>query len=216
MPAPIVELNEFPSASGLPHSIAVEGENVYVASRETRRIDVMDRTTWMKVGELTPPGMPWGMTFGRGELTMTCGEGDDDNRRVRSYSPDGGFATSFIACPDDTGSHLAIYNNHVLLAQWYNQKLLLLNDDGTVSRSYDAPHGIAGVAVSGDTAYLVCTDDEDEGEYWVSAVDLKSGSARDVATIPFKARGLFYDGTAFWTNHREGNRTVTFELPGSN
>lgn len=216
MPAPIVEVKVYPAVSGAPHSVAVDGNNVYVASRETRRIDVVDRAVWKKVGELNPPGMPWGMTFGRGELTMCCGEGDDDTRRLRTFSPESGFAPSFIACPDDTGSHLAIYQDRILLGQWYNKKLLLLGDSGTIERSYDAPHGIAGVAVSGDTAYLVCTDDEDHGEYWISAVDLQSGTARDVASIPFKARGLFFDGTTFWTNHREGDRTITFTLPSSN
>ena len=37
---------------------------------------------------------------------MTCGETDEDLRRIRSYVPGRGFEDGFIACPDDTGSHL--------------------------------------------------------------------------------------------------------------
>lgn len=211
MLAPILELESLPAISPKPHSVAVDGGTVYVASRETERVDVIDRVSWKKVGELQPPGMPWGMTFGRGALVMTCGEGEGDHRFVRVY--ENGSLTAGFACPDDTGSHLAMYDGHVLLAQWYNKKLLLLDDNGSILRTYDAPHGVAGVAVSDHVAYLVCTDDEDHGDYWLSAVDLQTGEAHDVAQIPFHARGLYFDGTAFWTNHREADRTVTFTLP---
>jgi hypothetical protein len=213
MPAPIVELERLPAISPKPHSVAVDGETVYVASRETERIDVIDRASWKKIGELKPPGMPWGMTFGGGQLVMTCGEGEGDNRFVRAFM--GGAFSSGFPCPDDTGSHLAVYDGHVLLAQWYNKKLLLLADDGSVIRTYDAPHGVAGVAVKDDTAYLVCTDHEDDGDYWLSTVDLRTGATNDVAQIPFHARGLSFDGAAFWTNHREADRTVTFTLPSA-
>ncbi len=215
MPAPIVELQRLPSVSPQPHSLAVDGNTVYIASRETERIDLMDRSSWKKIGELEPPGMPWGMTFGDGLLVMTCGEGDEDHRRLRVFA-NGEFSHTLVACPDDTGSHLALYDGRVLLAQWYNKKLLLLTEDGNILRAFDAPHGVAGVAVKDDIAYLVCTDDEDHGEYWLSTVDLQTGEATDVAQIPFRARGLAYDGTAFWTNHREADHIVTFTLPSSN
>ena len=214
MPAPIVEIKRLPAVSPQPHAVAVDGETVYVASRETECIDVMDRTSWKKVGVLKPPGMPWGMTFGGGLLVMTCGEGDEDHRRLRVFT-DRAFSHTLVPCPDDTGSHLAIYDGRVLLAQWYNKKLLLLAEDGSILRAYDAPHGVAGVAVSGDTAYLVCTDDEEHGEYWISTVDLKTGVAEDVAQIPFHARGLAFDGSVFWTNYRKADYTVTFTLPST-
>jgi len=158
--------------------------------------------------------MPWGMTFGGGAVVMTCGEGDEDHRRVHRYIPSEGFDSTVIPCPDDTGSHLALYGGRVLLGQWYNQKLLLLNHDGTIARSYAAPHGIAGVAAIDDMACVLGTDDEDHGEYWISRVDLRTGASDDLATVPFRARGLAWDGSRFWTNHREADRTVTFTLPG--
>jgi len=100
----------------------------------------------------------------------------------------------------------------VLLGQWYNKHLLLLNDDGTVAHTWNTPHEICGVAVIDDMAFLLGTDDEDSEEYYLSRLDLRSGLADDIASVPFRARGLAWDGSRFWTNHREADRTVTFAL----
>ncbi|MDE2482164.1 MAG: hypothetical protein KGN02_08235 [bacterium] len=211
---PIVILDTLPAASPQPHAIAIDGQRVWISSRASKRIDVMDRDAWHKIDELVPPGMPWGMTFGNGDIVMTCGEGDDDTRRIRRYTPGVGFVDGYLACPDDTGSHLAIdADGRVLLGQWYNKRLLSLRDDGSVAREIATPHGIAGVAVIGDNACVLGTDDEDDGEYYISRVDLRTGEAADLATVPFRARGLAWDGSRFWTNEREADRTMTFVLP---
>jgi hypothetical protein len=210
---PIVELDRLVSFSSQPHAVAVDGGLVYVSSRATRRIDVIDGASWEKRGELKPPGMPWGMTHGGGELVMTCGEEADDFRRIRRYSPDTGWEPSHLPCPDDTGSHVAIHDGHVLLGQWYNKTVLKLDDAGRTLRRYDVPHGIAGIAVAADMAFLLSTDDEDAGEYWITRLDLATNVCEDIALVPFRARGLAFDGERFWTNHREADRTVTFRLP---
>ncbi len=208
---PIVELERRVAVSPEPHSVATDGTTMWVASRATRKIDEIDVKTWQKKGEIDPPGMPWGMTYDGGALVMTCGEPPDDNRFVRRYA-EGRFEAG-VPCPQDTGSHVAVHGDDVLLAQWYNQQLLRLDRAGRAVQAYTAPHGIAGVAVAGESAYLVTTDDEDQGDYWVTRVDLSDGTAVDVARIPFKARGLAWDGARFWTNHREADRTVAFRLP---
>jgi hypothetical protein len=211
---PILELDRLVSASPEPHSVAVRGKDVWIASRATRRIDVMERDGWRKTGEIESPGMAWGMSFGGGALVMTCGEGDDDVRRVRRYISGEGFDHLVIDCPDDTGSHLALYGGRVLLGQWYNKSLLHLNEDGSVARTWKTPHEICGVAVIDDMACLLGTDEEENGAYYISRLDLRSGTCDDLALVPFRARGLAWDGSRFWTNHREADRTVTFALPG--
>jgi hypothetical protein len=209
----IIEVDRFVSTSPEPHSIAVRGKDVWVASRATRLIDVIEREGWRKIGEIEPPGMPWGMSYGGGSLVMTCGEGDDDTRRVHRFVPGEGFDGLDIPCPDDTGSHLALYGGRVLLGQWYNKTLLLLDEAGNVTRRWSAPHEICGVAVIDDMAAMLGTDDEDHGDYYLSRVDLRTGSSDDLALVPFRARGLAWDGSRFWTNHREADRTVSFALP---
>jgi len=210
---PIIEIDRLVSASPEPHSVAVlRGKEVWIASRATRRIDVMERERWRKIDEVETPGMPWGMNYGGGAVVMTCGEAPDDNRRVRRYIPGDGFDDAVIECPDDAGSHLALYGGRVLLGQWYNKRLLLLNDDGTVAHTWSTPHEVCGVAVIDDMACLLGTDDEDSEEYFFSRLDLRSGVADDLASVPFRARGLAWDGSRFWTNHREADRIVTFAL----
>jgi hypothetical protein len=211
---PIVEVERYAATSPEPHSIGLDRTRAYVASRATRKIDIIDRASWKKVGELDPPGMPWGMTFSGGALVMTCGETDEDYRRIRRYVPDEGWAKSFVGCPDDTGSHLALYGGRVLLGQWYNQKLLLIDHGGAVSRSYDTPHGVAGVAIVGEIAVVLGTDEEEHGEYYISRIDLSNGASEDIATVPFRGRGLAFDGSRFWSNHREADGVVVFTLPG--
>ncbi len=213
MSKPIVEIDRLVSPSPEPHGVAVRGNDVWISSRATRRIDVMQREGWNKVGEIETPGMPWGMTFDSGGILMTCGEGDDDNRFIHRFVLGEGYDELVIACPDDTGSHLALYDGRVLLGQFHNERLLLLDEDGTIAHTWSTPREICGVAVIDDAALLVSTDDEAAEVYWLTRLDLLSGNADDLATIPFRARGLAWDGSRFWTNHREADRTVTFMLP---
>ena len=210
----ILEVERFVSPSPEPHSVAVRGKDVWIASRATRKIDVIEREGWRKTGEIDPPGMPWGMNYGGGSIVMTCGEAPDDTRSIHRYIPGEGFDSLDIPCPDDTGSHLALYGGRILLGQWYNKKLLLLGEDGSVSHTWSAPHEICGVAVIDDMAAILGTDEEENGDYYLSRLDLRSGLADDLAIVPFRARGLAWDGSRFWTNHREADRTVTFALPG--
>jgi hypothetical protein len=209
---PIVEIDRLVSASPEPHSLAVHGKDVWIASRATRRIDVMDRDGWRKTGEIETPGMPWGMSYGGGAIVMTCGEGPDDNRRVHRYVPGEGFDDLSIDCPDDAGSHLALYGGRLLLGQWYNKRLLLLNEDGSIARTWQTPHEVCGVAVIDDIACVLGTDEEENGDYFISRLDLRSDVGSELALVPFRARGLAWDGSRFWTNHREADRTVAFSI----
>lgn len=211
----IVELKRVASASPQPHGIATDSHTIWISSRATKQVDVLEHDSLKKLAEIAPPGMPWGMTFGNGAVYMTCGEGEDDTRIVRRYLPGKGFDATAIHCPDDTGSHLAIFDNNILLGQWYNRQLLVLDDTGWVLDSYDAPHGIAGVAVVDGVAHILGTDDEDHGDYWITRLDLRDRTAKpqDVALVPFHARSLAYDGARWWTNHREADQTVCFSLP---
>ena len=211
---PIIELSRRPSLSPEPHAVAVDGNTLWISSRKTRRIDVIDASTWQKTGEVDPPGMPWGMTFDNGEVVMTCGETAEDNRWVRRFAPGKGFGEGY-ACPEDTGSHVGMLDGRLVLGQWYNKRLLLMDHDGNVLEEFSAPHGIAGVAIRDGIAYVLGTDDEDNGEYWITRIDLRDRNVppEDIALVPFRARGMAWDGKQWWTNHREADQVVSFELP---
>jgi len=155
------------------------------------------------------------MAYGNGIVYMTCGEGADDTRRVRSFKVGSGFLDRFFACPDNTGSHATVVDGRLLLAQWYNKRLMLLDDDGAILKEYHAPHGIAGVSLRDGNVYTLGTDDEEGGAYWITRIDIRDASRppEDVALVPFHARSLAFDGAQWWTNHREAHQTVAFDLP---
>jgi hypothetical protein len=216
---PIVELVRKTAHEPEPHSVASDGTLLWIGSRASRLISVIEPATWKRLDVIEPAGMPWGMTYGDGALVMTCaeslGQSDDDTRRIRRYVLGQGFTDGFVPVPDDTGSHLALYEGHILLGQWYRRRLLLLDQAAATVDTYAVPHQIAGVVVRERQAYLLTTDDETDGAYWITCLDLddRATPARDVALVPFPARSLAWDGQRFWTNHREANQTVAFRLP---
>jgi len=58
----------------------------------------------------------------------------------------------------------------------------------------------------------VTTDDEESDDYFLGKIGGDgTGAFTDLARIPFAARALAFDGSRFWTNHREANEIVAFE-----
>ena len=156
---PIVEIDRFVSASPEPHSVAVlRGKEVWIASRATRRIDVMERDGWRKIDEIETPGMPWGMNYGGGAVVMTCGEAPDDDRRVRRYIPGDGFDDVVIECPDDAGSHLALYGGRVLLGLEFSGVVKSLGSSATGFNVRDRVYGTGDMLRDGAWAELVAID----------------------------------------------------------
>jgi hypothetical protein len=146
---------------------------------------------------------------------LVLGMTDADDRFVYRAMPGHGVRTSSaMPCPDDAGSHLSYDGERLYLSQWYNQRLVALDDTGPTGRVIDVPHQIVGQTIVDGRFYLLTTDDETSGEYWISRVDAREPSAtcEDIAAIHFDARGLAYDGERFWTNHREAHQTVAFSL----
>ena len=212
----IQELQRLASPAPKPQSLAWDGATLWMGSRETRRIYAIDPTTWTVGWETAAPGTPWGMTAVGEELRVLCGETADDNRIIRRCLPGHGFDGKFgIPCPDDTGSQLGYDGRRLHVSQWYPQKVLALGDDGEVERVIDVPHGICGQVFADGFIYLVTTDAEESTDYWLTRVDPRPATPQieDLARIPFAARALAFDGTHFWTNHREQNQIVSFARP---
>jgi hypothetical protein len=147
---------------------------------------------------------------------VLCGETAEDFRILRRCVPGHGFDPAFrIPCPDDSGSQLGWDGHRLHLSQWYFQRVLALDEQGTVERIIPVPHQICGQVIVDGCIYLVTTDHEETTEYWLTRVDLRAATPQidDLARIPFAARALAYDGRCFWTNHREQNQIVAFEHP---
>jgi outer membrane protein assembly factor BamB len=212
----VTELLRLQSPAPKPQSIAFDGTRLWVGSIETNRLYSIDPHTWMAIDEGEAPGQPWGMTFVGDELRVITGKGPDDDRWIRRFIPGHGFKSegSFRA-PDSTGSQLGWDGDRLYLSQWYNQRILALDERGNVDRTIAVPHGICGQVVVEGRFYLVTTDDEASGVYWLTRVDARGATpvCEDIALIPFDARALTFDGERFWTNHREADQIVAFARP---
>jgi hypothetical protein len=212
----VTELLRLPSPAPKPQALAFDGERLWMGSVATSRLYSIDPHTWVARDEVVVPGKPWGMTAVGDEFRVVTGEGEDDHRFVRRFIPGHGFKNDgSFPCPDDTGSQLSYDGDWLYLSQWYNRKILALDERGAVVREIAVPHGICGQTVVGGRFYLVTTDDEESGVYWLTRVDARGATplCEDLALIPFHARALAFDGERFWTNHREADQTVAFARP---
>ncbi len=186
-----------------------------MGSIETNRLYAIDPNQWTIVEEEKTPGRPWGMTVVGDELRVVCGEGEEDDRIIRRFVPGHGFkAQDAIDCPDYTGSQLSYDGVRLYLSQFYNKRLLGLDERGTIVKQIDVPHQICGQCYVDGSFYLLTTDDEETNDYFLTKVTPAGGTAvsEDLARVPFPGRGLAYDGTRFWTNHRANNEIVALEL----
>lgn len=212
----IQELQRLASPAPKPQSLAWDGSTLWMGSRETRIVYAIDPVAWTVRWQTAAPGTPWGMTAFAGELRVLCGETAGDNRIIRRCIPYHGFDQKFLLpCPDDTGSQLGFDGSRLHVSQWYPKKVLTLGDGGQVERTIALPHGVCGQVFVDGFIYLVTTDAEETTDYWLTRVDPRPAEAKieDIAHIPFAARALAFDGTRFWTNHREQNQIVSFARP---
>jgi hypothetical protein len=208
----VTETMRLPSPAPRPQSIAFDGEKLWMGSIETNRLYAIDPHHWTVSEEDRAPGKPWGITVVGDELRVICGEGDDDARVIRRFVPGHGFKNQdAIGCPDETGSQLSYDGVRLYVSQWYNKRILGIDERGKVVRTIDLPRGVCGQCYADGGFYVVTTDDEDSNDYFLSRVTLNgAANVEDLARVPFAARALAYDGSRFWTNHREHNQIVAF------
>jgi hypothetical protein len=212
----IGELQRRASPAPKPQSLAWDGATLWMGSIETKRIYGINPATWKVAWESAAPGKPWGMTLMDNELRVICGETAEDHRIIRRCLPGHGFDGKFgIPCPDDSGSQLGYDGRRLHLSQWYPRKVLALGAEGQVERVIAVPHGICGQVFVDGLIFLLTTDEEKAGDYWLTRVDPRPATPaiEDIALIPFAARALAFDGERFWTNHRERDQIVSFARP---
>lgn len=209
----VTEALRLPSPAPRPQALAFDGEKLWMGSIETDRIYAINPRQWTLMEEDKVPGRPWGMTVVGDELRVVCGVGEDDDRIIKRFVPGHGFKShDSIECPDATGSQLSYDGTWLYLSQWYNRRILGLDESGNVVREIAVPHQICGQCFVEGHFYLVTTEDESTDEYFLTRVSANGEMrAEDLARIPFAARALAFDGSRFWTNHREANQIVAFE-----
>lgn len=211
----INEHARFASPAVTPQALAWHSEQLWMGSRDLRRIYAIDVATWSVRKEVEPPGIPWAATSTGNAICFTIGEGADDDRYLRRYVPASGFGAERIACPDFTGSYLSYDGSHLYLSQWYKHRILKLDPAGQILRAIDLGAEISGQTFVDDTIYVL-RGTEQNGESWrIAQLDPRADKPqiKDLAVVPFACRSLAFDGRSFWTNHRAGNEIISFSLP---
>ena len=213
----VQELQRRASPAPDPQSLAWDGTNLWMGSRQTRRIYAINPATWEVSWETAAPGTPWSMIFVGGELRVLCGETAKDIRYIRRCVPGQRFDEDFgIHCPNNEGLSLGD-GQRLRINHWYHPWEVLSNFAvGLTKRDILVPHGICGQVFVDDLIYLVTTDAGETSDYWLTRVDLRSATPKidDLARIPFAARALAFDGSNFWTTHGMRNEIMSFAPPG--
>jgi hypothetical protein len=210
--ATIEELLRIPSPCPGPMGLACDGPDLWIGSPDTNRIYGMTALQGRVFEETVAPGEPYGLTVTGDALRVVVADENDD-RTIRRYIMGKDFKSERLRCPDDTGSFLAYDGDRLYLSQRGNRVILELDEAGAVLRSIPVPRQITGMVVVAGCFYLVTTDAQ--GEHRLLCLDARKEQPQvtELASIPFVARGLGFDGTKFWTNCRAENTIVAFAKP---
>ena len=215
----ITELQRRAAPFPKPQAIYAEGGTLWLSSRQTKKFYALDYASWQVTWECeVPEGVTvWGTTKVGDDLYVVCGVDavDVDARRIRRVRAGVGFEPGFsLPCPDGMGSHLSYDGVSLVLSQWYPQKLISMGADGTPGRVLAVPRQVVGQCFAHGVFYLATTTDEESNDYFIERLDPATGECAMLARLGFSARGLAFDGTNFWTNHREQNEIVAFARVG--
>ncbi len=211
----IIETARLPAPGPEPLGLAFDGTTLWVASREAHRLYAMDPATWTVRAETEAPGAPFGITVVGDELAVVIGFGDDDDdRSIYRFVPGHGFKSGRIPCPDLSGVHLAFDGDTLFLSQAHNRRILALDADGAVLREMRLDRVPLGMTILDEFFYLI-TGDKKFKNLELTKLDARGETPRliSLASIPFNARGLTYDGSRFWTGDRESDQIVAFTMP---
>jgi hypothetical protein len=175
----------------------------------------MDRGKWTVAEESEAPGIPWAAVSGGDALWFTLGEGADDDRYLRRYVPGQGFTSERIPCPEFTGSYLSFDGDHLYLSQWYNFRILKLDAKGNILREIGVGAEISGHTFIDGLIYVLRGTEQNGGDWRLARLDPREPTPKveELARVPFQCRSLAFDGERLWTNHREADRIVSFEMP---
>lgn len=209
----ITEHLRLPSPAPRPQGLAFDGERLWMSSIETDRLYAIEPHQWVVTDEAQPPGRTWGIAAVGDELRLIYGVGEEDDRTICRFVPGhGAMARDTFLAPEATGSHLSYDGTRLYVSQWYKKRLLGIDESGAVVRTIDLPRGVCGQVYADGAFYAITTDDEAGNDYYFTRVTLDGGTPRveELARVPFQARGLAYDGSKFWTNHRENHQIVAF------
>jgi hypothetical protein len=213
----ITEREWLPSPAPTPQALTWHRDELWMGSRDLRRVYRMEKPSWRVIEEMEAPGIPWAAGSAGDALWFTVGEGAEDDRYLRRYVVGKGFSeTDRIACPELTGSYLSYDGECLYLSQWYKHRILKLDAKGTVLREIEIGAEISGHVFVDGSIYVLRGTEQNGGDWRLARLDPREATpeVEELARLPFQCRSLAFDGEQLWTNHREADRIVCFAKPG--
>lgn len=201
-----------------PQALAWDGWQMWLSSRDLGTLSRLDIKNWDILDEIDPPGVVWAAVAANGSMYFTIGKGLNDDRHVYRYTPNEGF-TKLFACPDFTGSYLSYDGDHLYFSQWYKGDIHQVDRSGAILQTINVGAEICGHTFVDGILYVIRgkenKDVPNKSEEWrIARLDPRQNMPKveDLATIPFAARSLTFDGEKFWSNHRAAGETISFSL----
>lgn len=211
----IDELLRFDSPTPGNTAIAFDGELLWIGSIETNRVYAIEPHTRAVRYEFQLGGTVFGLVDVGDSLRVLLGEGEDSFRTIYRLEPESGLSThGAIVCPDGgTGSHLAYDGERLFVGQRDLKRIVAVDDAGTVGSVAVLPYRLFGMTiVDGQFSCLGTEDPAGAGGRLLLRVDTRGilPIVTVLASLPFDAQGLAYDGHRFWTNDRDATQIVAF------
>jgi hypothetical protein len=209
----VKELQQHESPGGRPQPLAFHNGTLWVGAWDTDRLYAFDPKTWTKTGEIAAPGRPYGIAPIDGDLRVVVAIGPDEDRFLFRFSPGMGFdMESKTPCPDFTGSYLASDGTTLYMTQLGKRRIVTIDDNAEIQREIPLATRCLGIAFGpGGTFYTIAADDEFENLKFATLDVRKDAPEPQVlANLNDDARGLAYDGNAWWTCYREASQIVAF------
>ena len=208
----ITLLSRHPSPAGRPQPLAFLDGTLWMGSWDTDMIYAIDPNSWNVNEAIGAPGKPYGMAVHGDELRVVVSIGDDDDRFLFRFVPGQGFdAESKMPCPEFTGSHLTSAGGTLYMTQMGFQRIVALDAAGEVQRQIALPTRCGGIGAHDGTFYMISADEEFEN-LQLATLDVAQSApeAVPVADVPLDLRALTFDGTRWWSSHREASEIVSF------
>ena len=216
MLSPIREIKRIESPAVTPQALTWHKGELWMGSRDLRKIYRLEARTLRVIEEIDAPGIPWAAVSAGDALWFTLGEGADDDRYLRRFENGKRFSEKErTACPDFTGSYLSYDGEALYLSQWYKHRILKLDAAGQIVREIAIGAEISGHVFVDQTIYVLRGTEQNGGDWRLARLDPGEPvpQVKELARVPFQCRSLAYDGERLWTNYREAGEIVCFELP---
>lgn len=201
-----------------PQGLAWDGKRLWITSAANGRIYEIDPRTWTVQNEFSPPYEALGIAYTGTDFRLVLApaiEEEDlelDHRHVYGFSPDAGFNECFV-CPDQSGSFLAYDGSALFLCQAWDKRLLQLDEAGKAARSLELPRRPVGIHFVDGTLYVASVND-DWLDSRIERVDISGNvpQTETIGTLPYKVRGITFDGARFWVADRNNDALEAFTL----